>query len=358
MPSAVEKHMSGLAKAAVLATVLGPEKTADAIEKSGLEEVQVERLATEVARMESVDDEAVRLVVGEVQRASVDDQASAVGLVAAEELLKRALGAEKAAEIMPWVRPRRSAKLFASLAHADTLQLVRVLRDEQPLVIAVVLRHLPRRKAGEILSGLPEETRMGVVMRLVKPGGDPLRDALREMETALTRKMAVVRKGTAADEEEEDAAASGPRTLIEVLNNAELSVEKSVLGALGEQEPELAQRVRESMFIFDDLPRLESRALQTALRGVEASDLAMALKGSPDELKQVIYENLSENAAAGLKEDLESLGPVRRREVYAGQEKVVMAVRSLVEDGTIDLRAGTGEEDDQGGGDELDELIE
>ncbi len=133
---------------------------------------------------------------------------------------------------------------------------------------------------------------------------------------------------------------------METLNYADLSVETAVLEALAKRDPELGEQVRESMFIFEDLPRLDPRTLQMLLRQVEASDLALALKGASDEIKKVIFENLSENAAAGLKDDFESLGPVRRRDVYEAQQNVVMRVRELADEGKISIRQEEEEEED------------
>ena len=323
--------LSGLRKAAVLTVMLGPEKAAEAIEKSDLEESQVERLAGEVARLERVDEEMRQAVARDLEAAAAAEASEVAGMAAAEELLRRALGSEKAAEIIPWVRPRRSARPFASLMQMETSQLLEVLRDEQAAAIAIVLRYLPRKKAGEVLSGLSEELRMEVVTGLVR-GGEPYAEALRQMESALVRKAAGLGRREEGEQEREESARPGPRTLVEILTQSDLTVENAVLEALAEHDPELGEQVRESMFVFDDLP------VQIALREVEASDLAMALKGVSDEVRKVVFENLSENAAAGLKEDLESLGPVPKREVYEAREKVVMAVRTLAEEGRIRIR--------------------
>lgn len=337
MESDTRREMSRLRKAAVLTLMLGPMKAAEAIEKSGLEESQVERLAAEVARLERVDEEMRQAVSRDMEAAATAAASEAGGVAAAEQLLRQTLGSEKAAEIMPWVRPRRTARPFASLMQVETSQLLQVLRDEQPAAIAVGLRYLPRKRAGEVLSGLPEEVRMEVVMRLVK-GGEPYAEALRQMESALMRKVAGLGMREEGEQEREESARAGPRTLVEILTQSDLTVENAVLEALAERDPELGEQVRESMFVFDDLPRLETKAVQVAVREVEASDLAMALKGAPEELRDVVFENLSENAAAGLKEDLESLGPVRKSDVYAAREKVVTAVRSLAEEGRIRIR--------------------
>ncbi len=336
MTEVTEREMNGLRKAAALAVMLGPEKAAEAIEKGGLDESQVERLAGEVARLDGLDDETRRAVGADLEAERAGGDAGG-GVAAAEELLRRTLGEEKAARVMPWVRPRRSARPFGTLMQVGAEQLADALREEQPAAAAVVLRYLPRKKAGEVLTGLPEELRMEVVMQLVK-GGEPFGEALRQMEAALARKAAGMGAGAEELREQEESARAGPRTLVEILSQSELEVETAVLEALAERDPELGEQVRESMFVFEDLPRLESRAVQLALREVEPSELAVALKGASEETKKTVFENLSENAAAGLKEDLESLGAVRRRDVYGAREKVVNSVRSLAEEGKISIR--------------------
>ena len=338
------KDLSGLRKAAVLAVVLGPEKAAEAIARCELEEPEVERLAAEVARMKGVDEGLRRSVVQEFAKLSAGGEA-VEGLEAAHDLLRHALGSKKADQVMSRVRQKRSARPFSSLAHLDAAHLLEVLRDERPQVLAVVLGHLPRKKAGQVLSGLPEEARIEVVMRLAK-GGEPFAEALRKTEEVLASKASALGTDQRLDEEMKGATTSGPRALVETLNYADLSVETAVLEALAERDPELGEQVRESMFIFEDLPRLDPRTLQMLLRQVEASDLSLAMKGASDEIKKVVFENLSENAAGGLKEDLESLGPTRRRDVYEAQQKVVMRVRELADEGTISIRQEEEEEED------------
>jgi len=338
------KDLSGLRKAAVLAVVLGPEKAAEAIARCELEEPEVERLAAEVARMKGVDEGLRRSVVQEFAKLSAGGEA-VEGLEAAHDLLRHTLGSKKADQVMSRVRQKRSARPFSSLAHLDATQLLEVLRDEGPQVLAVVLGHLPRKKAGQVLSGLPEEARIEVVMRLAK-GGEPFAEALRKTEEVLASKASALGTDQRLDEEMKGATTSGPRALVETLNYADLSVETAVLEALAERDPELGEQVRESMFIFEDLPRLDPRTLQMVLREVEASDLSLAMKGASDEIKKVVFENLSENAAGGLKEDLESLGPTPRRDVYEAQQKVVMRVRELADEGKISIRQEEKEEED------------
>lgn len=344
MAAEIGKELSGLRKAAVLTLILGPEKAAEAIAKCELEESEVERLAAEVARLKGVDGPTRQAVVQEFARAAAGGGGGAEGMQAAHEILRSALGPERADQIIARVRESCAARPFSVLVQLESEQLLELLRHEHPQAVAVVLGHLPRRKAGEVLSGLPDAIRMEVVMRLAK-GGEAFGEALRRMDAALTRRARSLGGDTRLAEETEKTTTSGPRALVETLNYADLSVETAVLEALAERDPKLGEQVRESMFIFEDLSRLDERTLQTVLRQVEPSDLAVALKGASDEISQPVFDNLSENAAAGLKEDLESLGPVRRREVYEAQQKVVMRVRELAEDGAISIRQEDKDED-------------
>ncbi len=327
-------ELTGARKAAVLAAMLGPRKAAEVLARSGLQPAQVEVIAAELCALGDLDEQTRKAVWREFGlRASPG--AGAGGPVVAEEILRRVLGPEQASEALARLRPRRARRPFASLAALGARQLAHLLRAERPCAIAIVLRHLPRRAAGALLSSLPAEVRTEVVLALVK-GADPLPDALADMDALLRRRAA--QWGADGERDADSTTAAGPRTLVEILNQTDLAVENAVLAALAERDPQVGERVRESMFIFDDLPGLEPRALQLALREVEGSDLAVALKAASEEVKQAVFDNLSENAAAALKEELELLGPVRRRDVLAAQEKVVMAVRALAAEGKILIR--------------------
>lgn len=335
MSSGPAEQMSGVRKAAVLAALLGPEKTADLLSRSGVDRERIEAVAAEVAMLSRVDEQARKAVRSEFVRLAKAQGAGLAGRRAAAEILARTLGPEAADEVLRRLNARRPSPPFSSLAGLSPAQIVHALRGEQPRAIAVVLRHLPRALAGAVLSALAGDVRDDVVMCLAR-GDGPLHDALTEMEKALQRR--VIGPTDEAGSGAELAAAPGPRTLVEILSHADLSVENMVLEGLAQRDPELGEKVRESMFIFDDLPRLDPRALQLALREVDAADLALALKGAREEVRQAVFANLSENAAAGLREDLEGLGPVRRRDVYAAQQKIVLAVRALADAGKINIR--------------------
>jgi len=334
MASDIGKPLTGLRKAAILMAVLGSRRAGEMISRCALDQPELERLAVEMARLSEVDQPTREAVAREFTQLVGSPGSSTGGPRFAEEVLTQVVGQAAASDMVRRAGRRRGARPFASFADLSAKQLLDILRDESPQATAVVLRYLPRKQAGEVLSGLPEETRPEVVMGLLK-GGEPCPEALQRMEGALAQRAASLGGWEAAERAE---TTGGPRTLVEVLNQADIAVETSVLESLAQRDPELAAQVRESMFIFEDLPRLDPRAIQTVLREVEPADLAMAMKGASEAIKKIVSENLSENAAAGLREDLESLGPVRKRDVHAGQQKVVMVVRARLSEGKISLR--------------------
>jgi len=328
-------QLPGVKKAAILMVVLGAKKAADLVSRSGLSPGDIERLAAEIADIADVTPDIRGAVVAEFTRLLEGGEETVGGLAVARQTIALLLGPEKAADLLSRLESRGSETPFLSLAGLGSKQLTALLSDEQPQVMAVALRYLPRIKAAEVLAGLPEDARIDVVMRFVK-SGDPLPEAVHMLGDALWRKAATA--GGWNEAAANKGAVTGARALVEVLNNADLVVENSVLEALASRDPELGEQVRQSMFVFEDLPRLDPRALQLVLRSAEMADLTTALKGAPEEIRRVVFENLSENAAASLKEDLESMGPVRRRDVLAAQQKIVTAVRALGEEGKISVR--------------------
>lgn len=340
--------LTGPQKAAVLLLVLGARQGRELVSRCRLGQHEAETLLSELARTNEADKRTQQSVLEEFSRLSSSSDIAIGGRELAEVIATDALGPEQAAELLRQLRARPPARPFSTLAAIGPGQLVDVLREEQPQAIAIVLRQLPRRKAGEVLSGLPEDVRMAVVMALVRTG-DPSSEGLQRLAAALRRRASMRGAGQEAGDDVAKGPTDGARTLVEILTEADPSVENDVLESLAESDPELGEQVRASMFVFEDLPDLEPRALQLALREVEPTDLALALKGTPEEIKSAVLDNLSENAAAGLKEDLESLGPRPRREVYAARQKLVMTARTLADEGKITLRkqkAGKAEDEE------------
>lgn len=327
--------MPGIRKAAVLMVVLGAKRASELIARCGISQGDIEKLAAEITRISDVDAGTRQAILDEFSH-SLAAGPEVSGPRLAMALLAPLLGPDRAASVLSKTGAQGSRSAFSSLAGLSSKRLTELLTGEQPQMVAIALRYLPRVRAAEVLAELSQESRIEVVMRFVK-SDDPLPEAVETLGRALWEKAGA--SGNLEEGPRTENAAGRARALVEMLNNADLAVEEAVLEGLVARDPELGEQVRESMFIFDDLPRLDPRALQLVLRSIEASDLTLALKGAPDEVKKAVSENLSENAAAALKEDLEAMGPVRRRDIYAAQQKVVTAVRTMAEEGHISIRA-------------------
>jgi len=323
-------ELAPIRKAAVLLAVIGEEKAAKVLARSGLRNSELAGLAGEIARLGEVDPALRQRVLDEFLHLAEAAGAAAGGRRLAEQILTQAFGAEVAAHIVEAGGEAAGPRL----QDVPAKQLLVLLDGESPRLVAVLLRCLPRKLSGEILSGLSEEVRIEVVLHIAK-AGEPSAEAVRRLQDFVAEKAGAI---SAWDDRQPAAAVGGPRAVVEILNNADLSVENAVLEALAERDPELGEEVRESMFIFDDLPKLEQKALQVVLREIDPTDLALALKGAGDPLKEVVFRNISSTAAEALKEDLDALGPVRRRDIYAAQERIVMTVRDRAGRGDINIR--------------------
>lgn len=332
MPDPASVHMPNITKAAIAVVSMGSRRAVDIVARAGLGEQAIEHLAQEIARLGEIDTTQRDAVLKELSEPATEDTAGGVRF--AESFLTSTLGPVKAADIVRRIKPRQTEMLFAAAIQADTPRLLTALQDERPQTIAIVLRHLPKVKAGEILSRLPDDQRTAVVMRLLNPRL-PSFDVLTRVDRALQQKLAVN-----GSESIQAQAPTQEKHLVDILNHTDISVERAVLDALADQSPELAERVRNAMFVFEDLPTLDARTLQMVLRELDTSDLAFALKNASEEIKTAVFENLSSNAVASLKEDLDALGRVRRGDVLARQQKIVMAIREMIHEGKIELNRG------------------
>jgi flagellar motor switch protein FliG len=336
-PTPSTSRLSGPTKAAILAAALGPQKAAAAVASAGLKQTEIERLAGEIAGLDDIEAATRQAVVQEFITAVTNGANARDSWHVAQEFLGQVLGPDRAPEAVKRMRPRRNGKPFAFLSEISAAQLAELLRYEQPQVVAIVLRHAPKKRAGEVLSMLPDELRVESVMRLVK-ANEPSHETLMRIDAVLRKRLSRFAEGPQQAVEEEKPAEDGARLLVEILNHAKIDVERAVLKSLTDRAPELGEQVRASMFIFEDIPNLEARALQTALREIDTGDLARALKGAGEEIKTAVFENVSTNAAEMLKEELETIGRVRRSDVHEAQQKVVMAVRAMIDEGKIDMR--------------------
>jgi flagellar motor switch protein FliG len=323
--------MRGKEKAAILLIALGPEVGGNVLKQ--LRENEIEALTMQVFTTESVKEETRKEVLGDCYgMALAQGYLSNGGAQYAEEMLSKALGQEKATEIMARlissVRPRH----FDFLKDTDPFQLVTFIQDEQPQAIALILSHLPAPTAAKILAILQPEQRAEVAMRIATMERTPP-EVIEGVEAVLKRRVSSILQS-------DYSMAGGVEHLAALLANVDRSTERVILDHLDKNAPELAAEVRKLTFTFDNLIQLDDPSLQRVLREVDARDLAMALRGVSEELREKIFKNLSSRAAEMLREDINVSGPVRMRQVEEAQQRIVGIVRKLEEQGELVIQRG------------------
>jgi flagellar motor switch protein FliG len=323
--------MKGREKAAILLIALGPEIGANVLKQ--MREQEIEQLTMSVFTTEAVKEETRKEVLHDCYAmALAQGYLSNGGAAYAEEMLSKALGPEKAAEIMARlissVRPRH----FDFLKDTDPFQLVTFIQDEQPQAIALILSHLPAQTAAKILAILQPEQRAEVALRIATMERTPP-EVIEGVEAVLRRRVSTILQS-------DYSMAGGVEHLASLLASVDRSTERVILDHLDKNAPELAAEVRKLTFTFDNLIQLDDPSLQRVLREVDAKDLAMALRGVADELRDKIFKNLSSRAAEMLKEDINASGPVRMRQVEESQQRIVGIVRKLEESGDLVVQRG------------------
>jgi flagellar motor switch protein FliG len=254
------------------------------------------------------------------------------GVEYAHELLEKALGANKAMEIINRLQGSLQMTPFDYIKRTDPEQLRNFIQSEHPQTIALILAHLNPENAATILGALPLEVQVDVATRIaILERAAP--DVVMEIERVLERRISAIFT-------QEFTAAGGVRSLAEVLNRADRSTEKAIMEKLEESNPTLAEEVKRLMFVFDDLIVLDNRTVQQILREIDAKDLALALKGAKEEVKEHLLKNMSARAKAMIMEDMEVMGPVRLKNAEEAQQKIINVVRQLEEQGEIVVARG------------------
>ena len=324
--------LTGVQKAAILFITLGPEASAGIIKK--FPESDIQRITYEIANITGVRAEQRQEILNEfIEMNRAKEYIVEGGLEYAKSLLSKALGQQRAKEILDKVtEATQQYRPFAIARKADAHQLMNIISNEHPQTIALILCYLQADKAGQILSALPEDIQSEVAYRIASMNNtSPL--VIKEIEKVLDSKLSSVVKS-------DMTVLGGVSTLVDILNQVDRTTEKNITESLEREDPELAEKIKESMFVFEDIITLDDVSIQRILREIDAKELAMALKGCSEEVANAIYRNQSKRAAAALKEDMEFLGPVRLMDVEKAQQKIVGIIRRLDEAGEIVIARG------------------
>ena len=337
MPPTSVMALSNLEKAAGILVCMGIERSAQVLAHMSSEEVQL--LADQMAHFGRITGDMRRELILDFQDRynSTHNESASGGLPFVQRLLSELFGEERAGLVLEQLSQAKSGggRPFRSLRSVDAHRILDVIGGEHPSVIALVLYYLPREKAATILSGLPDHIRQETVLRLVNVQ-TPVPQLVSRLEQLMAQNLSDAHS-VEVDSDRDFGKLTGARVLVEILGKTHPGVEKRVYQFLQEREPGLAEEVRKSMFVFEDIARLDARSLQMVLREVSAQETAMSLKNVPDELRNLIYANVSSNVAAMIAEELELLGPVRLSQVEEAQQNVVATVRRLIEEGVVTL---------------------
>ncbi|WP_066823167.1 flagellar motor switch protein FliG [Clostridium tepidiprofundi] len=327
-----KRELSGVQKAAILFITLGPETSAPIIKK--LPEREIQKITFEIANMSSVKAEQRQEILNEfIEMNRAKDYIIEGGIDYARELLGKALGNQRAEEILEKVtEATQQFRPFSIARKADANQLLNVISNEHPQTIALILCYLQPDKSAQILSALPEELQGEVAFRIATMNTtSPM--IIKEVEKVLDTKLSSVIRT-------ESTIIGGIQSLVDILNQVDRTTEKNITESLEREDAELAEKVSESMFVFEDIITLDDVSIQRILREVDVKELSLALKGCSEEVQDAIFRNQSKRAAASLKEDMEFLGPVRLMDVEKAQQKIVNIIRRLDDAGEIIMSRG------------------
>lgn len=318
-------------KAAALVVAVGSQAAASLLQF--LSEEEVEALAAEVAKIGRLRPETIDSVLDEVaSEAAAQRLLAAGGIEYARELLTEWKGS-RGAEIIDRLMANLHVMPFSFVRDIDSEQLVHILKDEHPQTVALILAHQPASYAAKVLAGFDPARQADIAFR-VGTMGRTSPEVISLVEEALRSTLGSVSSA-------EITVRGGVEDLADVLNNTDRTTEKSILERLGRIDPELAEKVRALMFVFEDLVTLDDRSIQRVLQEIESKELALAMKGVPPQVNEAILRNMSQRAAETLTEELELLGAVRRADVEGAQSRIVAGVRRLEEAGEIVItRAG------------------
>lgn len=322
------RELTGAEKVSILLLALGEEVAPLILQR--MTEQEIQRISNHMSHMRDVDPEALEAVLNEFFNMTY----SVEGMIAGgtdyvRKLLMKALDPEKAEWILNNLSMPTLATGLEALRWLDPKTIARFLRSEHPQTVAVILAHLDPTQAGAVLSSLPPTVQADVLMRIAKLEHIPA-GIIQELDKVLQREL----RATGALETDH---VGGVKAVAEILNNVDQASEREIMSYIEEENAQLAEDIRQLMFVFEDLNSVDDRGMQTILREVANDDLKMALKTASEELKNKILRNLSQRAAEMLREELEIMGPVRVSDVEKAQQKITQVAKRLENEGKIML---------------------
>jgi flagellar motor switch protein FliG len=327
--------LTGKQKAAILMVSLEPEIAANIYRF--LKEEEIEQLTLEIANLKKVSNEDRNAIIEEFhQMLMAQNYITEGGIDYAREILEKALGTQKALEIINRLTSSLQVRPFDFIRKADPVQLMNFLQNENSQTIALIMTYLNPEQSASLLSSLPPEKQVDIAKRIATMDRTSP-DIILEVEKVLERQLASLVT-------EDYTNVGGIQAVVNILNNVDRGTEKNIIEALEMDNPDLAEEIRRRMFVFEDILTMDNRSIQRTLREVDNQDLTLALKGASEEVKKKIFSNMSKRQAEMVNEDIQYMGPVRLRDVEEAQQKIVNIIRKLEDAGEIIISRGGGDE--------------
>ncbi len=329
------EEITGVQKAAILLIALGPDKSSNVFKH--LKEDEIEQLTLEIANTRSVSPAMKDAVLDEFYEVCLAQQYIAEGGIGyAKDLLEKALGSERAKDVIGKLTASLQVRPFEFVRKTDASQLLNFIQDEHPQTIALILSYLSSNQASAIISALAPDKQTDVAKRIAQMDRTSP-DVIKEVEKVLEQKLASLVN-------QDYTIVGGVDSIVDILNTVDRGTEKHIMESLEIEDPELADEIRKKMFVFEDILSMDDRSIQRVLREVDNNELAVALKGSNEEVQNLIFSNLSKRLATMIREDMDFMGPVRMKDVEEAQQKIVNIIRKLEDSAEIIISRGGGDE--------------
>jgi flagellar motor switch protein FliG len=331
----VAQTLSGRQKAAILLISLGPEVSAQIFKH--LREEEIEQLTLEIANVRKVESIEKETILTEFHQICLaQEYLSQGGIGYAKDILEKALGSQKAGDIISKLTATLQVRPFDFARKADPSQILNFIQNENSQTIALVLSYLQPDQASIILSALPQEKQADVAKRIaIMDSTSP--EVISQVERILEQKLS-------STVTQDYTSAGGISAIVQILNGVDRGTERTILDSLEIQDPELAEEIKKRMFVFEDIVNVDNRSIQRIVRDIENADLQLALKVASEEVRETIFKNMSKRMAETFKEEMEFMGPVRLRDVEEAQTRIVATIRRLEESGEIIIARGGGDD--------------
>ncbi|MEK0316043.1 flagellar motor switch protein FliG [Cohnella sp. 56] len=335
MAKGTQMQLSGRQKAAILLITLGPEVSAQVFKH--LREDEIEQLTLEIANVRKVDHTEKESILSEFHQICVaQEYLTQGGITYAKEILEKALGSQKANDILNRLTATLQVRPFDFARKAEPTQILNFIQNENSQTIALVLSYLQPEQSSAVLSSLPTEKQADVARRIaLMDSTSP--DVIAQVERVLEQKLS-------STVTQDYTNAGGIESIVQILNGVDRGTERTILDSLEIQDPELAEEIKKRMFVFEDIVNLDNRSIQRIIRDVESADLQLALKVASEEVRDAIFRNMSKRMAETFREEMEYMGPVRLRDVEEAQTRIVATIRRLEESGEIIIARGGGDD--------------